>query len=283
MPLGPLQLIDETSIDLGVRIAKATRAAMGDAYPDGVVDEVLFPMAEAGRLGRKAKAGFYAYDDKGERKGLWPELATRFPAAEDQPDLIEVRAPPPLRAGARGGARARGGRADRHPRGRRGRDPRLGLRALVGRAVLVARHAGRALCGRAGRGAGGPPRRPLRAAARSCATWPSATRPSTAASPPPRPRSRRSRSPTGRRRARRGARPAPRRRPSSRGASRAPSRSRWRARPAGTKPRWRAKGAMSSVQPLDPHHERRVLGPRAVGQVAGERVGARARPASRGR
>ena len=42
MPLGPLQLVDETSIDLGVKIAKATRAAMGDAYPDGAVDEVLF-------------------------------------------------------------------------------------------------------------------------------------------------------------------------------------------------------------------------------------------------
>ncbi len=34
MPLGPLQLVDETSIDLGVKIAKATKAAMGDAYPD---------------------------------------------------------------------------------------------------------------------------------------------------------------------------------------------------------------------------------------------------------
>jgi 3-hydroxyacyl-CoA dehydrogenase/enoyl-CoA hydratase/3-hydroxybutyryl-CoA epimerase len=34
MPLGPLQLVDETSIDLGAKIAKATKAAMGDAYPD---------------------------------------------------------------------------------------------------------------------------------------------------------------------------------------------------------------------------------------------------------
>ncbi len=90
MPLGPLQLIDETSIDLGVRIAKATRAALGDAYRDEVVDRVLFPMAEEGRLGRKAKAGFYAYDDKGERQGLWPELAARFPAAQKQPDRQEV-------------------------------------------------------------------------------------------------------------------------------------------------------------------------------------------------
>ncbi|MFC7703258.1 3-hydroxyacyl-CoA dehydrogenase NAD-binding domain-containing protein [Plastorhodobacter daqingensis] len=90
MPLGPLQLVDETSIDLGVKIAKATRAAMGDAYPDGAVDEVLFWMADQGRLGRKAKAGFYAYDADGKREGLWPGLAEKYPAA-DQPELTEVQ------------------------------------------------------------------------------------------------------------------------------------------------------------------------------------------------
>ncbi|WP_299841440.1 FAD-dependent oxidoreductase [uncultured Jannaschia sp.] len=90
-PLGPLHLVDETSIDLGVKIAKATRAAMGDAYPDGAVDDVLFAMAEAGRLGRKAKAGFYEYDEAGKRQGLWPELGTRYPLAADQPDLHAVQ------------------------------------------------------------------------------------------------------------------------------------------------------------------------------------------------
>ncbi len=91
MPLGPLQLVDETSIDLGVKIAKATRAAMGDAYPDGAVDEVLFWMADEGRLGRKTKAGFYAYDEKGKRLGLWDGLAAKYPLAEDQPDVHEVQ------------------------------------------------------------------------------------------------------------------------------------------------------------------------------------------------
>ena len=91
MPLGPLQLVDETSIDLGVKIARATRAAMGDEYPDGDVDEVLFWMAEQGRLGRKAKAGFYAYDEKGKRLGLWNGLADRFPPADPQPDVHEVQ------------------------------------------------------------------------------------------------------------------------------------------------------------------------------------------------
>ncbi|MFN7223776.1 MAG: 3-hydroxyacyl-CoA dehydrogenase NAD-binding domain-containing protein [Paracoccaceae bacterium] len=91
MPLGPLQLVDETSIDLGVKIAKATRAAMGDAYPDGAVDEVLFWMAEQGRMGKKANAGFYSYDAAGKREGLWDGLVARYPVAKDQPSLTEVQ------------------------------------------------------------------------------------------------------------------------------------------------------------------------------------------------
>ncbi|MEM9708185.1 MAG: FAD-dependent oxidoreductase [Pseudomonadota bacterium] len=91
MPVGPLQLVDETSIDLGVRIAKATKAAMGEAYPDRAVDDVLFWLADEGRLGRKAKAGFYAYDEKGKRSGLWEGLGAKFPVAAEGPDLTEVQ------------------------------------------------------------------------------------------------------------------------------------------------------------------------------------------------
>ena len=40
-PLGPLQLVDETSVDLAVRIARATKAAMGEAYPESPSDGVL--------------------------------------------------------------------------------------------------------------------------------------------------------------------------------------------------------------------------------------------------
>ena len=90
MPLGPLQLVDETSIDLGVKIAKATKAAMGDAYPDSAVDEVLFWMADQGRMGKKADAGFYAYEG-GKRTGLWDGLAAQYPQAEEQPELHEVQ------------------------------------------------------------------------------------------------------------------------------------------------------------------------------------------------
>ncbi len=90
-PVGPLQLVDETSIDLAVKIATATKAAMGDAYPDSAVDDVIFWMADEGRMGRKTGAGFYTYDAKGKRTGLWDGLADKYPALDNQPDLIEVQ------------------------------------------------------------------------------------------------------------------------------------------------------------------------------------------------
>jgi len=91
MPLGPLQLVDETSIDLGVKIAKATKAAMGKDYPDEAVDHVLFWMADQGRLGKKANAGFYAYSEKGERLGLWDGLEQKYPLDKMQPSLADVQ------------------------------------------------------------------------------------------------------------------------------------------------------------------------------------------------
>ncbi|MEL7258179.1 MAG: 3-hydroxyacyl-CoA dehydrogenase NAD-binding domain-containing protein, partial [Pseudomonadota bacterium] len=90
-PVGPLQLVDETSIDLGAKIARATKAAMGDDYPDGAVDDVIFWMEEQGRLGRKTSAGFFDYDEKGKRLGYWEGLAEQYPRAEKQPDLTEVQ------------------------------------------------------------------------------------------------------------------------------------------------------------------------------------------------
>ena len=90
-PVGPLQLVDETSIDLGAKIARATRAAMGDEYPDEAVDEVIFWMEGEGRLGRKSNAGFFDYDEKGKRTGYWEGLAARYPRADEQPDLVEVQ------------------------------------------------------------------------------------------------------------------------------------------------------------------------------------------------
>jgi len=90
-PVGPLQLVDETSIDLGAKIARATKAAMGDAYPDAAVDDVIFWMEAEGRLGRKSNAGFFDYDEKGKRLGYWAGLEDKYAQADDQPELITVQ------------------------------------------------------------------------------------------------------------------------------------------------------------------------------------------------
>ncbi|UWR23203.1 3-hydroxyacyl-CoA dehydrogenase NAD-binding domain-containing protein [Sulfitobacter sp. S190] len=90
-PVGPVQLTDETSIDLGAKIARATMAAMGDDYPKSGADDLIFWMEEEGRLGRKTKAGFFDYDEKGKRQGYWKGLGEKYPAAETQPDLQDVQ------------------------------------------------------------------------------------------------------------------------------------------------------------------------------------------------
>ncbi|KIC37149.1 3-hydroxyacyl-CoA dehydrogenase NAD-binding domain-containing protein [Leisingera sp. ANG-M7] len=90
-PVGPVQLTDETSIDLGAKIARATKAAMGDAYPESPADDLIFWMEEQGRLGRKSNAGFFEYDDKGKRVEYWKGLQAKYPLAAEQPDLIQVQ------------------------------------------------------------------------------------------------------------------------------------------------------------------------------------------------
>ncbi|PCH75156.1 MAG: 3-hydroxyacyl-CoA dehydrogenase [Rhodobacteraceae bacterium] len=90
-PVGPITLTDETSIDLGAKIARATKAAMGNAYPASGADDLIFWMEEQGRLGRKANAGFFDYDDKGKRLGYWKGVHDKYPLADAQPDLREVQ------------------------------------------------------------------------------------------------------------------------------------------------------------------------------------------------
>ncbi|MEZ5751435.1 MAG: 3-hydroxyacyl-CoA dehydrogenase NAD-binding domain-containing protein [Paracoccaceae bacterium] len=90
-PVGPLQLVDETSLDLGAKIAKATKAAMGNAYPDDAVDEVVFWMVDKGRLGRKSKAGFFDYDESGKRLGYWKGFGDKFEQGDALPGLDEVQ------------------------------------------------------------------------------------------------------------------------------------------------------------------------------------------------
>jgi 3-hydroxyacyl-CoA dehydrogenase/enoyl-CoA hydratase/3-hydroxybutyryl-CoA epimerase len=67
-PVGPMQLLDEVGIDVGSKVAHIMSEAFGERMrpPEGF-DKVV----QDGRLGRKAKKGFYLYEDakeKGPRK-----------------------------------------------------------------------------------------------------------------------------------------------------------------------------------------------------------------------
>ncbi len=78
MPVGPLALADEVSIELVYKIAQQTRADLGAAYVERAADRVAAKMvADLGRLGRKSGAGFYDYPADGP-KHLWPGLAQHF-------------------------------------------------------------------------------------------------------------------------------------------------------------------------------------------------------------
>ena len=90
MPIGPLALVDETSIELGHRIMTEAKKAEGDAYQAQPGDAVLSRMFELGRLGRKAGKGFYDYPEGGKKR-LWPGLATEFPPTAEPPSVELVK------------------------------------------------------------------------------------------------------------------------------------------------------------------------------------------------
>ena len=90
-PLGPIQLVDETSIELGAKIARATKAAMGALYPNEQIDKILFWMEQEGRLGRKARAGFFNYNEKGKREGFWKGLEEKYPLSTTIPTFEDVQ------------------------------------------------------------------------------------------------------------------------------------------------------------------------------------------------
>ncbi len=91
MPIGPLAVADEVSIELMYNIMKQTRADLGDAYRPGPSEPIVARFVEEfGRPGKKAGKGFYDYPEGGEKR-LWPELGRHFPPAADQPDVEEVK------------------------------------------------------------------------------------------------------------------------------------------------------------------------------------------------
>lgn len=81
-PSPPLQLMDELTLTLPRKIMaeyEAGAKAAGLPYQVHPAGPVLDTLIEAGRPGRAGGAGFYNYDDRGQRQGLWAGLYEHFP------------------------------------------------------------------------------------------------------------------------------------------------------------------------------------------------------------
>ncbi|MFN8393816.1 MAG: 3-hydroxyacyl-CoA dehydrogenase family protein [Bacteroidia bacterium] len=89
MPVGPLAVADEVSIELLYKIFKQTEA--DGISQEGPAKHVIFKMIEElDRKGKKDGRGFYDYPEGG-KKSLWKGLAEHFPVAEFQPDADFVK------------------------------------------------------------------------------------------------------------------------------------------------------------------------------------------------
>ena len=94
MPVGPLALTDEVSLNLMVHIRKQTIEDLkeeGKTVPDHPAYGIADKMVETyKRPGKAAGGGFYEYPKDG-KKFLWPGLAEAFPhkSDPDQKTMIE--------------------------------------------------------------------------------------------------------------------------------------------------------------------------------------------------
>jgi 3-hydroxyacyl-CoA dehydrogenase/enoyl-CoA hydratase/3-hydroxybutyryl-CoA epimerase len=91
MPVGPLAVTDEVSIELSYHVMTQTKKDLGDQYIASPADAVITKfIEELDRKGKKAGKGFYEYLEGGKKR-LWPELAEHYPLASEQPPADEIR------------------------------------------------------------------------------------------------------------------------------------------------------------------------------------------------
>ncbi|WP_176599471.1 3-hydroxyacyl-CoA dehydrogenase NAD-binding domain-containing protein [Sphingobium sp. 15-1] len=89
-PVGPLALLDETSMDLPIKIVEQAIEQEGPQFvpPPGM--PVMYRMRDIGRTSRKSGKGFYDYPDSGKKR-LWPGLAEVFPPSDQQPSVEQLK------------------------------------------------------------------------------------------------------------------------------------------------------------------------------------------------
>ena len=90
LPVGPVTLLDEVGLDIAGKSGKIMSAAFGARMlPSQSLQRVL----AAGRLGRKGKSGFYAYDAAGKKGGVDDTVYQLLPtgATRSQIPLEEIQ------------------------------------------------------------------------------------------------------------------------------------------------------------------------------------------------
>jgi len=90
LPVGPLAVMDEVTLELGYKISMQAAKDLGDAYTFASGFPVMRQFVEdLDRKGKRFGKGFYDYPEGG-KKHLWPGLAELYPIAEEQPPVQEV-------------------------------------------------------------------------------------------------------------------------------------------------------------------------------------------------
>jgi 3-hydroxyacyl-CoA dehydrogenase/enoyl-CoA hydratase/3-hydroxybutyryl-CoA epimerase len=90
MPVGPLAVTDEVTLELVYKVGKETAAATGKEYPDHEGEEVIRKMVEdLDRKGKRFGKGFYEYPEDGPKR-IWPGLAEHFPLSDKQLSVEEI-------------------------------------------------------------------------------------------------------------------------------------------------------------------------------------------------
>lgn len=89
MPVGPLAITDEMSIELSKQAGEAQAREFPDSYRPGRSVPVIEKLFALGRMGRKNGQGFYDYHAQG--KTLWPGLAEHYAPRAVQPQPQDVR------------------------------------------------------------------------------------------------------------------------------------------------------------------------------------------------
>jgi len=90
LPVGPLAVMDEVTLELGYKISMQAARDFGDDYEHASAFPVMKKFVEdLDRKGKRFGKGFYEYPE-GEKKYLWPGLAELYPVTDEQPPVQEV-------------------------------------------------------------------------------------------------------------------------------------------------------------------------------------------------